>query len=204
MDFTTVLQKFFDPLGWFLTLGKDDAKQVRDALEDLILHTSASLKSFVELRDVLEEVPKTSFDQTTFAKTIYFPCTANLTGSDAALKARTHCTDIARDINRINFKVSKYLRTENMDWKGINEAFLELVNADMTFLNDFEELMKQVDQELRTIYELLGVKIDVIKKEEAWTRYQTLRTSLHDQDQRLRETLERLRSAQTHVRQLLT
>lgn len=204
MDFFTALQNFLKPLGWFLSLGKEDTKQIRDALEDLMLHTSASLKSFVELREVLEEIPESSFDQSTFAKKIYFPCTASLTGSEAALKARTHCTDIARDVDRINFRISKFLRTENMDWKGINESFRELMDADLTFLNDFEALMKMVDQELGAIYELLEEKTGARKHEEAWNRYQALRSHLHEQDQKLRETLQNLRSAQTHVRKLLT
>ena len=177
---------------------------MRDELGDLLHHTSICLKSFVELRGILDEIPKASFDQASFANNIYFPATANLTSPFAADKARTHCTDIARDVNRLKFKFSKVMRTENLDLKGIDDAFKDLLDADGDFLMDFEKLLIDVDKELRTIYELLGSTIDPSKKEEAWRRYEGLRTSLHSQHEELRAPLDRMRAAEFHLRKLLT
>lgn len=203
MDIGKVLEGFLKPLGWFLTLGKQDTKHIRDELEDLLVHTSTSLKTFIELREAMVEIPEAAFDQAAFEK-VYYYCRKTFTSSDAAGKARTHCTDIIRDIDRIEFKVSKYLRAENMDWKGLNQAFSDLKGADVTFLHHFETLVDKVDQDLLEIAKLLESKLDTNKRKDAWKRYESLRRHLAEQDQGLVDTLKALRDAQVHVRRLLT
>jgi hypothetical protein len=195
----TSLKEFVEPLEWFLILGASDTKHIRSELQDLLHHTSQSLKSLIELSEVLEDIPRESFDLKSFGP-VYTHCRSYFTSPDGAQEARTHCTDIVRDINRINFKVAKYLRTEWGTWKGLNRAFEKLENADSTFLEEFEKELTRIDDQLREIFHL----VESGKGDEAWNRYQDLRLSVLKGRDNLRDELKKLSEAERHIRRILT
>jgi hypothetical protein len=190
------IKEFLGPLQWFLTLGKSDTDHIHNELQDLLHHTSQSLKTLTELSEVMYEIKREEFNMESFGK-IYAHCLNNLIGFP---EARTHCTDIQRDLNRINFKLTKYLRAEWGTWKSLNKTFERLASADEDFLRYFEEDLKKVEERLRTVFRLL----DNEHKEEAWKEYQVLRASLLQDHDQVRTELRKLAEAENHVRRVLT
>ena len=193
------LKEFVGPLEWFLTLGASDTKHIRNELQDLLHHTSQSLKGLVNLSEVLDDIPLENFDLKSFGP-VYVHCQSYFTSPAGAQEVRTHCTDILRDVNRINFKLAKYLRAEGGDWKGLNHAFEKLENADLTFLEEFENELVRIGDQLRAIFHL----IDSGKAEEGWNRYQELRLSVLKGRDSLRHELKKLSEAEVHIRRILT
>jgi hypothetical protein len=190
---------FANPFGWFLSLGKADAKHIKEEIKDLLQHCSQSLRSLIELSDTLEQIP---FDQ--FTKERFLPisnhCLWFFTSPEAAQKARTHCTDIERDVARIEFKMAKFLRTEDRNWKGINDAFHTLMDSDHQFLRQYATELERIGEELNTIEKLLNDH----KKKQAWEAYNKLRSSLINSKKSFSNEISRMQSAQTHVHELLT
>jgi len=191
-------QEFLKPFGWFLTLGKGDTDQIKGEIDDLLQHSSQSLRSLIELGDTLEDIPLAQFTEQGFWR-IANHCFWFFTSPQASQKARTHCTDIERDVARINFKVAKLLRTEGGDWKGINDAFRTLMDADHFFLNQYEQELASLGNELQAIGDLL-----MKDAQAAWQRYDTLRSSLAKSRQGLSNEIANMQKAQTHIHKLLT
>lgn len=185
-------------LQWLSSLGESDTKKVRDELQDLLLHCSQTLKSFVQLAEVLYEIKKEAFNTESFLD-VFFHCSANYTSPEGARKARSHCTDIQRDIQRIKFKLAKVLRSELGQWSSVDEDFSKLVDADEDFLDSFETDMERVQRELEQILEL--IESDT---ESAWERYESLRTSLIKSVSGLRKELRTMERAENHIRRMLT
>ena len=192
-------KEFFAPFGWFLALGKKDTEHIRAEVFDLLQHCSQSLKSLMELSDALEEIPKKQFNKNRFWP-IQRHCLWFFTSPQAARQARSHCTDINRDVARINFKMAKILRTENMDWKGINDSFKTLMDADSQFLDQYEKELERIGQELGKIGQLL----DKGNSKDAWQNYEKLRTSLMDDRASLHKEFVRMNKAEVHIRKLLS
>jgi hypothetical protein len=169
----TKLPDLLNAFGWFTRLGKGDTDHVKAEIADLLQHSSQSLRTLIELDDTLIEIPIGDFTPAKFWP-IANHCFLFFTSPDAAQKARTHCTDIERDVARINFKMAKALRTEGLDWKGINQAFAELLDADRDFLIAYQEELSRLDGELLAIGQILGAG----DTRPAWGQYQALRTSI--------------------------
>jgi hypothetical protein len=130
---------------------------------------------------------------------IYFHCINNYTSPDAARRARSHCTDIQRDVARINFKLTKILRTEIGSWKSLDKAFKKVADADEDFLDQFEKDMSQVDKELTEIVNLLREN-----PQEAWRKYEQLRATLLTDLAGMRKDFNNMRQAEDHIRRVLT
>ncbi len=198
-DLISHLKVLLSPLKWFLSIGKEDVDHVKVEIADLLQHSSQSLKSLLELSTVLEEIPRKKFSQETFGPIgnhylLFF------TSPQAAQQARTHCTDIQRDVARIKFKMSKILRTENRDWKGIDKAFQGLMDADHYYLHHYEHELMRIGSILSDISELLKNK----KTDAAWKQYLELRKSLTRSCTSLANEIAKMQRAQTHIHALLT
>lgn len=191
-------QKIGGALGWLLTLGASDTKAVRQEMEDLLVHCTSTLKSLVELCDALNSLTDENFDVESFRQ-VYYHCQFNYTMPEAAVKARTHCTDIERDIERITFKITKLMRTELGRWADVDKGFGELRDADLSFLDRFEEDMKRVNDGLKQVNELISKDKDV-----AWIQFENLRDPLLEGMKRLSQEIDTMQRAQDHVRRLLT
>ena len=192
-------KEFVSGFAWCLKLGKEDTEHIKGEIEDLLNHSSQSLKSLIELTDTVQEIPQAQFSQRTFGP-VANHCRWFFTSPEAAQRARTHCTDVDRDIGRINFKMAKILRTEGADWKGIGVAFSALLDADRTFLNEYSEELERIGKELDAIDELLN-RGDT---ESGWKRYTALRDSLLTSKRSLSDEIALMQKAQTHIHQLLT
>ena len=193
------LKAFLEPLSWFLTLGKSDTQQMRVEIEDLLRDTGKSIRTLLEVEEVLTGLDKRKFSQKTFDH-IYLHCTYTYTGADAPERARTHCGDILRDLRRISFKAAKVLRTEWGEWWEIDKSFVALADADRRFLNDFGVALHKLDSELNTVRGLLKKG----KKEAAWNRFGAVRMELRKDVAGLQDVVKALRKADDHVRAVLT
>jgi hypothetical protein len=192
-------REFLNPFGWFLSLGKVESEHVKEEIKDLLQHSSQSLRSLIELSDTLEEIPLNKFTQQRFWP-IANHCFWFFTSPDAAQKARTHCTDIQRDVARIEFKMARLLRTEDRNWKGIDDAFRTLMDADRSFLEQYAGELARIGAELDAIGKLL---MDG-ETQQAREKYNGLRASLLSSKQAFSNEISRMQAAQTHVHKLLT
>jgi hypothetical protein len=195
----TKLPDLLNPVGWLSRLGKGDTDHVTTEIADLLQHSSQSLRTLIELDDTLADVPLQEFAPGKFWS-IANHCFLFFTSPDAVQKARTHCTDIQRDVARINFKMAKVLRTEGLDWKGINQAFAELLDADREFLFAYEEELTRLGAELQAIGQVLNGG----DTQRAWNQYQALRTSIQTSRQALSNQIALIQKAQTNIHSLLT
>lgn len=189
---------FIGAFSWFTSLGKADADHIKEEIEDLLSHSSQSLRTLLELSDTLRDIPAAQFTKEFWP--IANHCLLVFTGPEAANKARTHCTDIERDLNRINFKMAKVLRTESGDWKGIDRAFAMLVNADFTFLDNFEAELRRIGTDLDEV----GKLVKNGDTTAAMQKYNELRDSLLCSRRDLSNEIAAMRRAQVHIHALLT
>jgi hypothetical protein len=198
-DLISHLKVLLNPLAWFLSIGKEDVEHVKAEISDLLLHSSQSLKSLLELYTVLEDIPRNNFTQQTFGP-ISNHCLWFFTSPEAVQQARTHCTDIKRDVSRIKFKMAKILRTENQDWKGIDKAFNRLMDADHYYQHLYEMELWRIGDELRKIDKFLSEDA----ADAAYDQYVELRKSLTKSCEALSNEISKMQKAQTHVHELLT
>ena len=198
-DIISHLKVLLNPLDWFLSIGRGDAEHVKAEIADLLQHSSQSLKSLLELYTILEDIPRSYFSQQTFGP-IANHCLWFFTSPDAVQQARTHCTDIKRDVARIKFKMAKILRTENLDWKGIDKAFNRLMDADYYYQHLYEMELHRIGIELNKINKLLSDD----SVDSAYNQYVELRKSLTKSCDALSSEISKMQKAQTHVHELLT
>lgn len=195
----TALQTLLEPLGWFLTLGKSDTKEMRTEIAELLHHTGQSVRTLIELETILAGLKEQAFNKDSFYD-VYLHCKYSYTGNEAPELARTHCSDIRRDIRRISFKAAKLFRTEWGQWKNVAKSFSELEGADIKFLEDFGSALRRVDVELDTVNNILQND----DKIGAWKRFSVIRDDIRKDVESLRAVTERLRQAEDHIRTVLT
>jgi hypothetical protein len=198
MDLTG-FKEFIGGFAWFITLGKKDTEHIKAELTDLLVHTSQSLHSLLELSDAFEDLPLERFNDKSFWP-IRRHCLHFFTSPEAARQARTHCTDIVRDLARINFKMAMVLRTEVGNWKGVDSAFATLTSADQNFLEIYEKELHRIGEQLDNIADLTSKG----RIPDAWQAYQSLRKSLMQDRAALRTEFTRMDEAENHIRRLLT
>jgi hypothetical protein len=182
---------------WFLNIGASDAKKVRDELQDLLNHCAQTIKSAVELGETLYQVKSEDFSEDTF-RPIFFHCVKNYTSPEAARQARSHCTDIERDVARIKFRLTRLLRADNLQWNSLDQAFARFSDADGDFLVQFERDMQLVQSELQEILTLTRTD-----PQQAWQKYEQLRETLTADLAKLTGELKKMRDAEDHIRRIL-
>lgn len=193
------LQTVLEPLGWFLTLGKSDTKEMRTEIAELLHHTGQSVRTLIELEMTLAGLKEQEFTKEAFYDA-YLHCKYSYTGNEAPELARTHCSDIRRDVRRISFKAAKLFRTEWGEWKNVAKSFSKLEDADLQFLKEFGSALRRVDAELDAINETLQND----DKAGAWKRFSALRDDIRKDVESLRAVTERLRQAEDHILTVLT
>jgi hypothetical protein len=196
------LKAFVGPLAWFMKLGKSDTAQVRNEIAELLQHTGESIRTLTDVEELLASVKEADFDRNSFWQ-LYIHCSQVYTGGAAIDKARTHCTDIERDLKRLTFKVAQTMRTEIGSWKSVDQAFDVLTNADKRFLSEFGGALARLDRELRAIWEMLPEDPNADRRS-AWRRFEALRLEVRGDVDSLRIVTDQLKAADTHVRLMLT
>jgi hypothetical protein len=197
VDFTK-LPDLMNAFGWLAKLGKSDADQVKTEIGDVLQHSTQSLRTLIELDNTLVDISLQDFSSKFWS--IANHCFLFFTSPDAAQKARTHCTDIKRDVARINFKMAKVLRSENFDWKGISGAFGELLDADATYLNAYADELARLGKELDAIGNILNAG----DTQRAWEQYRLLRASIQTSRRSMSDQIALMQKAETNIHLLLT
>jgi hypothetical protein len=96
--------------------------------------------------------------------------------------------------------MAKVLRKENLDWKGISQAFSELEDADLNYLAEYEKELTRLGAELQAI----GTILNSGGTQRAWDQYEALRTSIQTSRQAMSNQIGLMRMAQTNIHSLLT
>lgn len=126
---------------WVKTLGANDTEKIRGELNDLVFHASTSLKTILDLVELVEDFDNKQFDKTKFRE-LYKVCRRFYLDPEALEKCRTHCTDLFRDVERIEFKLAKYGRTEDVKVSDLNDLISDVGIAEEEYLQSFDENIK--------------------------------------------------------------
>ena len=186
-----------DGIVWLASLGASEIRQVKDETQELLRHLSKSLKSLWEVTREVAKLSDQSFKSEfpgvyDYFKKFYYDL-------EAFEGARTHCSDLKRDVGRITFKLSVFLRTDIGKW---SQAYQEL---NLGLLDDVSYM-----QEYRENFELLNTKLNEIqsllqqgKDEDALKAYQILRSDLSRDLDHLNDYIDRMRKSDTYIREIV-
>ncbi len=146
MDFNAFLN-LINPLSWISNLGKDDTQKLKEELEDLLNHSTQSLRTILEISKLLDMIDLIKMDKRNFVE-MYYNIKDLYIGDQVSDKIRSHCTDIERDIQRINYKASIRLRSEIKDYKDVKIAFNVLIGADGMYICQIKHFIDELNGEL--------------------------------------------------------
>lgn len=196
LDLTTI-KPIFDGLAWLMTLGEQEIKHVKDETQELLGHLSKSLKSLWEITTEVARLSDQDFKDG-FAE-VYHYFKLFYYDPEPFEKARTHCSDLRRDIGRIEFKLANLLRTDIGNWSKAEQALqLELLE-DYCYINEYRKNFELLNTRLNDIHSLLRQG----KDDEALKAYQALRTDLSGDLDHLNIYIQRMREADTYIRQIV-
>lgn len=137
-------------LAWINNLGADDTAKIKGELSDLVFHATASLKTILEIIELLENFDADTFDPPEF-KALYQACRRFYLDPDALNKCRTHCSDLHRDADRIDFKLAKVGRTEGARISELNGLISEVAVSEDAYLQSFDVNIKYLENTLNDI-----------------------------------------------------
>jgi len=196
LDLTTA-RPIVEGLNWMITLGSSEIKNVKVEMRELLGHLS---KSLLSLWDVTQQVSSLSDEHfangfesvyTYFKRFYYDP--ENLE------RARTHCTDVSRDVDRITFKLSMLFRTNLGKWSDAEECLRLCLLGDASYIEEYNKNFETLNRELSTVHALVREG----KEEEAEQAYRGLRQRLCDDMDHLNAYIKRLREADDHIRRIV-
>ena len=124
-------------LTWLLTLGASEIKHVKIQTEELIQHLSASLVNLWDVTLQVTRLTEQDFNRQNFEDVWNYFFRYYLDPENIS-KARTHCGEVARDIDRITFKLTTILRADIGKWSEAKEKFKQIVDEDGIILFSFQ------------------------------------------------------------------
>jgi hypothetical protein len=193
------VRKAVDVFSWVKNLGAKDTEKIRNELNDLIFHASTSLKTILEIVEIIEDFDSDRFDTSEF-RSLYKVCRRFYLDPDALEKCRTHCTDLFRDANRIEFKLAKYGRTENVNVSELNQLIDDVGIAEDEYLQSFDENIKYLEESLDNI----NASIDKNDLSNAKNIFVQLRSRMLEDLTELRDAKKGMAEAENHIRKILT
>jgi hypothetical protein len=118
---------------------------------------------------------------------------------EATEGARTHCSDLKRDVGRITFKLPVCLGTDVGKWsqacQELNLALLE----DVSYMRDYRENCELLNTNLNEIQGLLQQG----KEEDALTGYQELRNDRSRDLDYLNDCINRMKKSDLYFREMV-
>ena len=186
-----------DGIIWLASLGAAEIRQVKDETQELLRHLARSLKSLWEVTREVTKLSDESFKSEfpgvyDYFKRFYYDL-------DAFEGARTHCSDLKRDIGRITFRLAVFLRTDIGKW---SEAYQQLnlgLLDDAVYMHDYRENYELLNTRLNEISELHRQG----KDQAALEAYRVLRSELSGDLDHLNNYIDRMRKSDTHVREIV-
>jgi hypothetical protein len=188
-----------NPLSWISNLGKEDTKNYKEELQDLLMHSTQSLRTVLEITKVLDLLDLNKLDESKF-KELYYNLRGIYTGNHLSDQIRTHCTNIERDVRRLNFKASILLRSEIEDYKDVRKTFFRLIDADGIFITQIDKIVDNVSAYLESSYQLIE-KGDLSKAKENLSEIKNI---LRQELVGIEDVLKELKKAENSIRNSLT
>lgn len=194
LDLTSI-KNIIDTLNWILTLGKSDLVQVQNETDELIRELSASL---IHLWDVTTEITKSSASAITeveFENTYQYFYRFYLGDPNISI-ARTHCSNISRDVDRIKFKLANILHTDIGKWSEIDLQLSSIIHNDIDILMDYDNCIKTLHDRMLAI----RGNFKTGDTASAQKLYSTLKKELENDIEQLRLGVATMEKAINHVR----
>ena len=190
---------------WLHSFGKGDIAKVKQETEELLVDLSKSLVNMHDLATSIaglcRRVPSLSDhdfveafqDIKVYAEQFYF--------NDKSIRsARTRCGDVARDIERIKFKLVTILRSDLGKWKEVDEHFRLIVDEDDLILQDYKNNIDLLKDRLSDVEKLiLDGKVD-----QARLRFEELGKDLNADCICLRKGVDEMEAAFSLVREAVS
>jgi hypothetical protein len=172
-------------IAWLHSFGKEDVKQVKEETEELISDLSKSTLSNTQFVEAFQDVQN-------YADKFYF--------DDASIRAaHTRCGNVGRDVDRIKFKLVKFLRTDLGKWNEADQQLNQIIFADNSILYEYQNNLDRLKGSMSLVSELIK-KGEV---DEARKACIVLGRTLQDDLTSLRDGVEQMRVALDYVRQVV-
>jgi len=193
------VRKAFGIFSWIKNLGSEDTEKIRNELNDLVFHASSSLKTILDIIELIEEFDDKKFDKSEFIE-LYKVCRRFYLDPQALEKCRTHCTDLFRDVERIEFKLAKYGRTEDVNVSELNNLISDVGIAEDEYLQSFDNNIQFLEESLNSINKYL----DNEKLSDAVNCFSKLKSKMLEDLDGLHRAKKEMSTAENHIRKILT
>ena len=193
------VRKAVSIFSWVKNLGAEDTKHIRNELKDLVFHASTSLKTILDIVELIEEFDDGRFDEKEFRE-LNKTCRRFYLVPEALEKCRTHCSDLFRDADRIEFKLAKYGRTQNVNVPELNRLIDGVGAAENEYLQTFDENIKFLENSL----EAINTSIQCSDLSSAKSKYLELKSRMSEDLGELRKARDEMSKAEDHIRKMLT
>lgn len=188
------VQKTITALDWILSLGKSELIYVQSQTTSLIHELSMSLTSLWEITSDISSIPKAEFNAERFGAIYDYFYTFYLSNDNIA-SARTHCSNVVREVKRIKFKLGKLLHTDLGRWQEADQKL------DLMQLTD-GLILKEYDACLSNLYSRLqDIRFDIENNDIAsgLQAYLSLKQDLEVDIEQLRLGVKKMEAALNHV-----
>lgn len=193
------VRKAVGVFSWVKNLGANDTEKIRNELGDLVFHASTSLKTILEIVELVEDFDCERFSRSDF-RDMYKVCRRFYLSPEALEKCRTHCTDLFRDADRIEFKLAKYGRTESVNVLALNKLINDVGLAENEYLQSFDENIKFLENSLNNIEN----SVEKNDLQNAKSIFIDLRSKMREDLDELRNARKEMAKAENHIRKILT
>jgi DNA repair exonuclease SbcCD ATPase subunit len=193
----TIVKTITGALDWLLTLGARDVKHVKEQIKELISHLSASAVSLWDATKEISRLQENQFNKQSFID-VYDYFTGFYFAPEHISAARTHCTVVARDLERIKFKLAKILRTDLGKWKEADTQFQAIIDADEEILKTYQTSI----EELKTHLDQIKADFDARRPAAAKKSYFGLKEKVRSDLNAMKKTLSKIEAAYNHIERI--
>lgn len=179
------------------TFGRDELAGVQEETEELIRDISRSL---VSLYDIVTEVTRLKveeFDEESFDEIYKYFYRFYLNPEDI-YKARTHCSNLKRNVGRIKYKLALLPRTDIGKWNDVSMNIESNQDLDEEILRDYNRSIDSLKERLDEIHNKLSegdcsAGTDI---------YRRLKDDLYSDIEQLRTAVSKMKAVAAHVREI--
>jgi hypothetical protein len=191
------IKKIGDVLEWIATLGEKEIRGVKEHIRELIGHLSASVVSLWDAAKEITRLKKSEFTKDSFnAIYDYFVGFYIQPGEISA--ARTHCSVVARDLERIKVKFAKALHTDLGRWEEAEGRFREIIGGDSMLLETYDASIAKLKLHLDVIRQ----RLDAGQISEAEVEYFKLKDKLLSDVLQMRAGISKMNEAYAHLERI--
>jgi hypothetical protein len=145
------INPILDGLNWILSLSSSDTKNLKEEIEELIADLSKSLRGLWNITREISNFPDENLERNFPCLYTHFKCFYY--GNEAFQAVRTHCSSLQRDLDRVRFKVSFFIRADLGKWKDANNSLQFGLLNDINYENDYRQNYENLNTRLSEINE---------------------------------------------------